>query len=222
MQDNVGIVRNEAEMSHALEQLEKLWERAGHVGVTGNREFNPGWHTALDLKNLLTVSEAITRAAIERKESRGAQFRDDYPDKERAFAKVNTMISQGERRHDASPARTVAGNAGLFEAGDRGNEMILSDSNRGLGSARDPEISRMNVLQNLARRCERRRISRLHDRSRRRHGRARCGARHPGDAGERSCLPMELQSRQMRLVFGGSQRDAEADVHDADERSAAG
>jgi len=55
--------------------------------VTGHREFNPGWHTALDLKNLLTVSEAITRAAVERKESRGAQFREDYPDKEERFAK---------------------------------------------------------------------------------------------------------------------------------------
>ncbi len=66
---------------------QKLWERARQVGVGGNREYNPGWHTALDLKNLLTVSEAITRAAIDRKESRGAQFRDDYPDKDAAFGK---------------------------------------------------------------------------------------------------------------------------------------
>ena len=72
--------------------MKTFWERAGQVGVTGNRDFNPGWHTALDLKNLLTVSEAITRAALERKESRGAQFRDDYPDKDERFAKVNTMI----------------------------------------------------------------------------------------------------------------------------------
>jgi len=96
MQDNVGIVRTESEMQHALEQLGKLKERANNAGVTGHREFNPGWHTALDLKNLLTVSEAITRAAIERKESRGAQFREDYPDKEERFAKVNTMISKAE------------------------------------------------------------------------------------------------------------------------------
>ena len=66
------------------------------MGVTGNRDFNPGWHTALDLKNLLTVSEAITRAALERKESRGAQFRDDYPEKEERFAKVNTVIRKDE------------------------------------------------------------------------------------------------------------------------------
>src|SRR5436853_208429 len=96
MQDNVGIVRTESEMQVALEQLEKLNERANRSGVIGHREFNPGWHTALDLKNLLTASEGITRAAIERKESRGAQFRDDYPDKDEKFSKLNTMISKAE------------------------------------------------------------------------------------------------------------------------------
>jgi succinate dehydrogenase / fumarate reductase flavoprotein subunit len=94
MQDNVGIVRNESEMRSALERLKEFWQRANRAGVIGNREFNPGWHTALDLKNLLTVSEAITRAALERKESRGAQFREDYPSKDERFAKVNTMISK--------------------------------------------------------------------------------------------------------------------------------
>jgi len=96
MQDNVGIVRTEAEMKSQLEHLRKLWERASQVGVSGNREFNPGWHTALDLENLLTVSEAVTRAALERKESRGAQFREDYPEKDAKFAKVNTIIWRDE------------------------------------------------------------------------------------------------------------------------------
>ncbi|HYR23596.1 MAG TPA: fumarate reductase/succinate dehydrogenase flavoprotein subunit [Chthoniobacterales bacterium] len=96
MQDKVGIVRTESEMQFALEQLKTLKESAGRAGVVGHREFNPGWHTALDLKNLLTASEAITRAALERKESRGAQFREDYPNKEERFAKVNTMISKAE------------------------------------------------------------------------------------------------------------------------------
>ena len=96
MQDNVGIVRNETEMKSALEHLRTFWERANRAGVTGHREFNPGWHTALDLKNLLTVSEAITRAALERKESRGAQFREDYPNKDERFANLNTMISKGD------------------------------------------------------------------------------------------------------------------------------
>jgi succinate dehydrogenase / fumarate reductase flavoprotein subunit len=95
MQDKVGIVRKELEMVHALDGLEKLWERARNVGVSGNREYNPGWHTALDLKNLLTVSEAITRSAIERKESRGGHFRDDYPEKEKEYAKFNVVTYCG-------------------------------------------------------------------------------------------------------------------------------
>jgi succinate dehydrogenase / fumarate reductase, flavoprotein subunit len=92
MQHNVGIVRDEAEMRAALDHLKTFWERAGRVGVIGHRDFNPGWHTALDLKNLLTISEAITRAALERKESRGAQFRDDYPEKDERLSKVNTIV----------------------------------------------------------------------------------------------------------------------------------
>ena len=94
MQELVGIVRTESEMNVALEKLKTFWERADRAGITGHREFNPGWHTALDLKPLLTVSEAITRAALERKESRGAQFREDCADKDDRFAKVNTMISK--------------------------------------------------------------------------------------------------------------------------------
>jgi succinate dehydrogenase / fumarate reductase flavoprotein subunit len=92
MQDLVGIVRKEQEMQRALDGIGKLWERARRVRVVGNREYNPGWHTALDLHSLLTVSEAITRAGIERKESRGAQFRDDYPTKNEALGKVHIII----------------------------------------------------------------------------------------------------------------------------------
>jgi succinate dehydrogenase / fumarate reductase flavoprotein subunit len=96
MQDLVGIVRNESEMREALGQINGFKKRAENAAVSGNREYNPGWHTALDLKNLLTVSEAIARSALEREESRGAQFRNDYPDKDEQFAKVNTMISKAE------------------------------------------------------------------------------------------------------------------------------
>ena len=94
MQDLVGIVRNEIEMREALKNIGQFKTRADNAAVTGNREYNPGWHTTLDLKNLLIVSEAITRAALERKESRGAQFREDYPDKDERFGSVNTIISK--------------------------------------------------------------------------------------------------------------------------------
>ncbi|MGH8162900.1 MAG: fumarate reductase/succinate dehydrogenase flavoprotein subunit, partial [Rhodanobacteraceae bacterium] len=108
MQDKVGIVRREDEMRAALDGLGALWERAARVGVEGNREFNPGWHVALDLRNLLTVSEAVTRSALARKESRGAQFREDYPEKSEEFAHVNTIVWKGDDsgmhiRHDAIP-----------------------------------------------------------------------------------------------------------------------
>jgi succinate dehydrogenase / fumarate reductase flavoprotein subunit len=95
MQAQVGIVRRHDEMADALRQVGALAARAATVAVSGNREYNPGWHTALDLHNLLTVSEAVTRAAIERRESRGAQFRDDFPAKDEAFAKINFIVRKG-------------------------------------------------------------------------------------------------------------------------------
>jgi succinate dehydrogenase / fumarate reductase flavoprotein subunit len=105
MQDLVGIVRNEPEMRRALEGLDVLRERARHVGVGGHREYNPGWHAALDLHNLLTVSEAITRSAIERRESRGGHFRDDYPDRAPAFGAINIIVrKQPDGRMEVSRA----------------------------------------------------------------------------------------------------------------------
>jgi succinate dehydrogenase / fumarate reductase flavoprotein subunit len=95
MQDLVGIVRNEPEMRQALDGLEPLRQRAARVGVGGHREYNPGWHAALDLHSLLTVSEAITRSALERRESRGGHFRDDFPDKDQHFGAVNFIVRKG-------------------------------------------------------------------------------------------------------------------------------
>jgi succinate dehydrogenase / fumarate reductase flavoprotein subunit len=95
MQDLVGIVRREPEMKRALDNIERLAIQARTVGVTGNREYNPGWHTALDLDNLLTIAQAIARAAIERKESRGGHFRDDYPEKDPAYGRFNIVIRKG-------------------------------------------------------------------------------------------------------------------------------
>jgi len=95
MQDLVGIVRREEEMKQALGKIEKLWERTEAVGCDGHREYNPGWHTALDLQNLLTVSQAVAMCALDRKESRGGHFRDDYPEKSKEYAKHNTFVRKG-------------------------------------------------------------------------------------------------------------------------------
>ncbi len=95
MQANVGIVRTENQMARALEDIQKLRARAANVGIPGNREYNPGWHTAIDLANLLCVAEAVTRSALDRPESRGAQFRDDYPTKSDECSKFNILTRAG-------------------------------------------------------------------------------------------------------------------------------
>src|SRR4030095_9262264 len=97
MQGLVGIVRLEGEMKEALTRIAGFNERARAGGWGGHREYHSGWHTALDLRNLLAVSEAIARSAIERKESRGGHFREDYPDKIAEFGSVNIMVKQGSR-----------------------------------------------------------------------------------------------------------------------------
>ena len=96
MQSQVGIVRTEEDMRKAIDAFEGLRARADRVGVQGNREYNAGWHTALDLRNLLMVSEAVARSAILRKESRGAHFREDHLEKDPEQGRVNTVIRRGE------------------------------------------------------------------------------------------------------------------------------
>jgi succinate dehydrogenase / fumarate reductase flavoprotein subunit len=111
MQDNVGIVRNETDMRKALGAIQGLKQRAAKVAVAGNREYNPGWHTALDLHNMLTVSEAVTMCAVERKESRGGHFREDHQGKDPAFEKFNFVVRKGSggrpelRREPTTPMR---------------------------------------------------------------------------------------------------------------------
>ncbi len=99
MQNLVGIFRTEEDLNKAMTDLAKLKERAARVRVEGSRMFNPGWHLAKDLKSMLTVSEAVTRSAIARKESRGAHSRIDYPKlDDQVWGKQNNIISrQGER-----------------------------------------------------------------------------------------------------------------------------
>jgi succinate dehydrogenase / fumarate reductase, flavoprotein subunit len=94
MQNLVGIVRQESEMQEALARIQQLHQRAARVGVAGHREYHAGWHTAIDLRNLLDVSEAITRSAIERRESRGGHFREDHPQKLDEFGTVNVMVKR--------------------------------------------------------------------------------------------------------------------------------
>ncbi len=92
MQSLVGIIRNEGELRKALEEIAALKLRLGRVRVSGGREFNPAWHLALDLHSMLSVSEAVTLGALERKESRGGHTRDDYPFADDRFGKVNVVI----------------------------------------------------------------------------------------------------------------------------------
>jgi succinate dehydrogenase / fumarate reductase flavoprotein subunit len=95
MQNLVGIVRTESEMQEALGKIAALRVRAAKAGITGNIEYNTGWHTALDLDNMLSISEMIAIAALERKESRGGHFRDDYPEKDAEWGKYNLKIARG-------------------------------------------------------------------------------------------------------------------------------
>jgi succinate dehydrogenase / fumarate reductase flavoprotein subunit len=96
MQEKVGIIRTPELVQEALQEIGELRRRAAAVQVEGNREYNPGWHTALDLHSLLTVSEAVARAALERKESRGAHTRHDVTGKDAEWGKVNLVIQKGE------------------------------------------------------------------------------------------------------------------------------
>jgi succinate dehydrogenase / fumarate reductase, flavoprotein subunit len=96
MQDLVGIVRTESELRRALDEIVRLSAEAAHATVHGHREYNTGWHTALDLPNLLLVSEAITRSALERRESRGAHFREDYPERSAELGRISVVIRRGD------------------------------------------------------------------------------------------------------------------------------
>ncbi|MEU8568252.1 fumarate reductase/succinate dehydrogenase flavoprotein subunit [Streptomyces pathocidini] len=93
MNDLVGIIRREGEMTEALHRLSGLRVRARHAGVEGHRQFNPGWHLAIDLRNMLLVSECVARAALERTESRGGHTRDDHPHMDREWRRINLVCS---------------------------------------------------------------------------------------------------------------------------------
>jgi succinate dehydrogenase / fumarate reductase flavoprotein subunit len=95
MQNLVGIVRTEAEMREALVKIRALKDRASRVGVEGHRDYHSGWHTSIDIRNLLDVSETIAVSALERKESRGGHFREDFPDKGAEYGTFNIVTKRG-------------------------------------------------------------------------------------------------------------------------------
>jgi succinate dehydrogenase / fumarate reductase flavoprotein subunit len=103
MQHNVGIVRTEEDLRLALGELQKLRERAAHVKIGGNIQYNPGWHLALDLANMLDVSEAVARAALMREESRGAHTRDDFPDSVDSWGKLNVIVRKRQDQMSVVP-----------------------------------------------------------------------------------------------------------------------
>ena len=112
MQELVGIARSDEGLNRAQVEIQKLNEQAEQISIGGNREYNPGWHTALDLHSMMTVSEAIALAALERKASIGAHSRDDYPEKEEPGAgRYNTVVQKNEdgtmqvRREPIPPIR---------------------------------------------------------------------------------------------------------------------
>jgi succinate dehydrogenase / fumarate reductase flavoprotein subunit len=92
MESLVGIVRTHADLEQSVGVLKSLKERAARVKVEGNRQYNPGWHYALDLRNLLTVSEAVAISAMQRKESRGGHTREDFPEADKELEKVNSVV----------------------------------------------------------------------------------------------------------------------------------
>ena len=203
MQDLVGIVRREEEMEQRARRAStKLKARAEHVGVAGNREYNPGWHTALDLKNLLTVSEAITRAA-HRAQGKPRRAFPRRLSRQRATtaAKFNIVVSQGRADGEMQIApRADSADAGRAEADHRGDEVMATATfriwrgERRAGEFQDytTEVSEGMVVLDAVHQIQ-------------------------ADAGQRPGRALELQGRQVRLVLGRDQRHAQADVHDAAE-----
>jgi succinate dehydrogenase / fumarate reductase flavoprotein subunit len=94
MQDLVGIIRTRAEMEDALERIAALRGRVDALSVEGHRQYNPGWHLALDLPHMLAVAECVARAALEREESRGGHTRDDFPEADPAWGRVNVVCTR--------------------------------------------------------------------------------------------------------------------------------
>ena len=125
MNDLVGIIRREDEMEQALERLGELRQRAVKAGVEGHRQFNPGWHLAIDLRNMLLVSECVARAALTRTESRGGHTRDDYPAMDREWRRSNLVCTLADEEQTSSEEKSAA--AGRIRLRRRDMEPIRPD-----------------------------------------------------------------------------------------------
>jgi succinate dehydrogenase / fumarate reductase, flavoprotein subunit len=102
MNDLVGLIRRESELKTALVELDKLRAREAQVSAAGGRAYNPGWHLALDLRNMLVVAECVAQAALERQESRGGHTREDYPGMSPEWRKINLICSLDTTTGDAT------------------------------------------------------------------------------------------------------------------------
>ncbi|MBB5936699.1 fumarate reductase/succinate dehydrogenase flavoprotein subunit [Streptomyces zagrosensis] len=125
MNDLVGIIRKHEEMAEALNRLAGLRARARRAGVEGHRQFNPGWHLAIDLRNMLLVSECVARAALERTESRGGHTRDDFPAMDRLWRRVN-LVCQVATQPEIDAERPAVHGGGVAPA-DPGLSGLVGD-----------------------------------------------------------------------------------------------
>ena len=195
MNDLVGIIRTAEELERSLGEIEKFKERARHLLVQGGRAYNPGWHLALDLRNMLLVSESIAKAALARTESRGGHTRDDFPGPDEVWGTKNLVVSL-----DADGTGVDLAEKPLPVMPDELKEFFAV-------SLRPQDAA-------VARRRRRWRAGRLHGGRGDRRGGARRDPPRAGHAGRRPRGALELQGRQVRLVLGGDQRPAAAVVHD--------
>ena len=219
MNDLVGLIRRESEMKTALVDLDKLRARAAQVSVPGGRAYNPGWHLALDLRNMLQVADSVAQAALERQESRGGHTREDYPEMSPEWRKVNLICSlNGDRvtlrKQPLEPMRTDL--LKLFDVDELKKymtyeELAVLDAAGGRAS-RPRRRRRTNELHGyaagLARGRGRRGPDRLPGRGQRWRGRPGRPAPAAGHPDQRPGHPVELQGRQVRVLLDGDQRPA--------------
>ena len=200
MQRLVGIIRTADELRESLEEIARLKERATRMEVEGHRQYNPGWHLALDLANMLVVSECIARAALEREESRGGHTRDDFPQPDPTWGALNLVL-------------TLPG--GDFTEPVHLERQPLPEHARRPQDAVRGELMGYNLKMRVWRGDgKRRRAGRLPGRRRGGRGRPRRDPPVAGHPGRRPRGALELQGGQVRLVQRRGQRAAAADVHD--------